>query len=152
MLLEKNTQLTPILSQSHDLKEEEEGERDEEGESQEDLYDDIMLLNEEVDAQDVQLSNVRRHYHRLSSILQDTKKELFEEKEQHHVGAELALCLANQLSKLYSLVGKLLELVEGISKLQQSKDSSTTPLHHMLQLPTQVPSSLQIITSQASDC
>lgn len=133
LLLEKNTQLTPMLPQSHDLKEGE----GEEGDSQGDLYDDIMLLNAEVDTQDVQLSGVRRHYQHLSSILQATRHQLLAEKEQHQVEAELALGLADQLSKLHSLVGKLLEMVEGISKLQHSKDSAP-PLHHMLQLPTQV--------------
>ena len=132
LLLEKNTRLTPVLSQSHDLKE-----GAEMGDSQEDLYDDIMLLNDEVDAQDEQLSSVRRHYQRLLGVLQDTNKELFGEKEQHHVGAELTLCLSKQLSRLRAVVGKLLELVEGINRLQQTKDSSSPPLQHMLQLPTQ---------------
>ena len=140
LLLEKNTQLTPVLSRSHDFKEEEgegEGEGLERGNSQEDLYDDIMLLNEEVEAQDVQLSSMRRHYQCLSGVLQDTKKELFGQPEQHHMEAELSLALANQLSKLYSLVGKIVELVGSIAELQRSQD--TPPLHHMLQLPKQVP-------------
>ena len=132
LLLEKNTRLTPVLSQSHDLKE-----GVEIGDSQEDLYDDIMLLNDEVDAQDEQLSGVKRHYQRLLGVLQDTKKELYGEKEQHHVGAELTLCLSKQLDRLRAVMGKLVQLVEEINGLQQSKRSSSPPLQHMLQLPAQ---------------
>lgn len=135
LLLEKNTQLSPVESLPELRGEEEE----EEGESQEDLYDDIMLLNDEVDAQDVQLSGMRRHYQCLSTVLQDTKQELFGENERPEVGAELSLALVEELRKLHSLMVQLLEMVENINKVQRGKDNSTTPpLHHMLQLPARV--------------
>lgn len=132
LLLEKNAQLdlVPLSgSQSHDL---------EEGESQTDLLDDIMLLNEEVDGEDEQLSMKRTRLHFLASTLQHAMAGEVGEKDGHHEGAQLAMSLAKELSNLHTLVGKLLVLVESISKLQRSKDLNATPLHHMLQLPALV--------------
>lgn len=134
MLLEKNAQfdlLPSSGSQSHDLKEEEL----EEGESQTDLLDDIMLLNEEVDGEDEHLSMRRTRLHFLVSILQCAMAEEVGKKDEHQEGAQLAASLAGELSKLHTLMGALLVLVESISKLQRS---SVTPLHHMLQLPALV--------------
>lgn len=133
LLLEKNAllDLHSAGSQSHDL--------DMEGEeSQTDLLDDIMLLNEEVDNEDEHLSSRRARLQSLVTILQSTLTEVVREKEGHEEGAELAVSLAAELSKLHTLVRKLLEVVESISKLQRNKEPGTTPLHYMLQLPSLV--------------
>ena len=133
LLLEKNAQLDLLAassSQSHDLREVEL----EEGESQTDLLDDIMLLNEEVDGEDEQLSVKRTRLHFLTGILQSGVRA----EESHQEAASCAVSLASELSKLHTLVKNLSGQVESISKVQRSKDPNATPLHHILQLPALV--------------
>lgn len=145
----KNAELNLQQPVSHDLQQPqpvshdpvshdpEEAEGEVKVDSRHDLFDDIMLLNEEVDAHDAHLSVIRCHLHSLAAILQSAKVEELGERDPDQVGAELALSLARELSALHRTVQKVLELMESISK-QRRKEDSLTPLHHMLQLPTLV--------------
>ncbi len=132
ILLEKNQQLSllpPPSSESHHLSEEE-------GNSQPDLIDDIMMLNEEVDARDTHLNGVRRHMDALTSILYSS---MADPVGDHQVSASLALALATRAGELHALVKEVMALVDTINQLHRKKAPSlTTPLQYMLQLPTQV--------------
>jgi hypothetical protein len=102
-----------------------------------DLLDDIMLLNEEVDAHDEHLVATRQHLHSLAAILQSAKAEAVGEMDPHQKGAELALGLASELTNLHVTVERVLKLVESVSN-QRKGEASLSSLHHMLQLPTLV--------------
>ena len=120
--------------ESHDL-DVEEGH----GDSKTNLIDDIMFLNEEVDAQDEHVSGVRRHLQSLMAVLQSAKVEdLAGGEGLSQRGAGLALSLSKELGNLHMLMKALVEMVDSISQLQRNKQPSATQLHYMLQLPTLV--------------
>ena len=106
-----------------------------EGNSPFDLYDDIMLLNEEVEVLDVHVSTVRGHLKKLSDILKHAQYEDVGETSEYSKAAELAISMVTQFATVKVLEGKLNNLVVSIRKLQKSRDSSATPLSYMLQLP-----------------
>lgn len=144
LLLAKNAELQAVSHDpvshdpvSHDPVSLESEEEELRVDSRGDLLDDIMLLNEEVDAHDDHLSAVRHHLHSLATILQCAKAEEVAEKDPYQAGAELALSLANELGSLHATVQRVLELVDSVSK-QRRGEASLTSLHHMLQLPTLV--------------
>lgn len=139
LVLEKNQQLSilPTLDKSQDLNEEEE-EVEESPAQAADLIEDIMVLNEEVDALDGHLNGSRKRLESLTAILQSARAEELGEKDEHQEAAELALALAAELGKIHALVRDLLRQVDSITQLQRSRDPSTTALHHILQLPTLV--------------
>ena len=103
-----------------------------------DIIDDIMLLNEEVESQDGHVTTMRRHLHSLTEVLQEAHLQELGERDEHVSAARLALELIKTYSQLKRLETKLLEQLQSISE-QTSRDSLSTPLPYMLQLPpTQV--------------
>ena len=103
-----------------------------------DLIDDIMLLNEEVESQDSHVTTMRRHLHSLAEILQEAHLEELGERDEHVAATKLALELVKTYAQLKALEAKLLEQLKSIGD-QTSRDTLSTPLPYMLQLPpTQV--------------
>lgn len=112
-----------------------ERDRQEEEDSPLDLYDDLMLLNEEVEAQDVHVSTVRDHLKKLADILRQAQNEDMGGQDEYDTAARLAVALVTQFAKVKVLEGKLHSLVGSIRELQKSQDSNATPFNYMLQLP-----------------
>lgn len=139
LLLQKNQTLDSMSAQTQDDQDE-----DREGEvgggevPVADLIDDIMLLNEEVESQDSHVTTMRRHLHSLAEILQEAHLEELRERDEHVAATKLALELVKTYAQLKALEAKLLEQLKSIGD-QTSRDTLSTPLPYMLQLPpTQV--------------
>lgn len=139
LLLQKNQTLDSMSAQTQDDQDE-----DREGEvgggevPVADLIDDIMLLNEEVESQDSHVTTMRRHLHSLAEILQEAHLEELGERDKHVAATKLALELVKTYAQLKALEAKLLEQLKSIGD-QTSRDTLSTPLPYMLQLPpTQV--------------
>lgn len=100
-----------------------------------DLYDDIILLNEEVDLLDSSVCRTRTHLKRLGEVLRYAQNEDMGGVDEYKAAAELAVDLVTQFAKLKGLEGKLNKLVDSISELQKNAHVNATPLSYMLQLP-----------------
>lgn len=134
-MLEKNRMLDdPNLTSSPPPQEDHTDAVDLEDEKS-DLYDDIILLNEEVELLDSNVCRIRNHLKKLGEALRDAQKEDVGEKDEYRMAAELAVALVTQFAKYKSLEGQLNKLVESISELQRSADTNVTPVSYMLQLP-----------------
>ena len=139
LLLQKNQTLDSMSAQTQD--DQDEDREDEVGGGEvpvADLIDDIMLLNEEVESQDSHVTTMRRHLHSLAEILQEAHLEELRERDEHVAATKLALELVKTYAQLKALEAKLLEQLKSIGD-QTSRDTLSTPLPYMLQLPpTQV--------------
>lgn len=100
-----------------------------------DLYDDIILLNEEVELLDLNVCRMRGHLKKLGVVLRHAQNEDVGETDKYRAAAELAVALVTQFAKYKSLEGQLNKLVESISELQKKAGMNATPLSYMLQLP-----------------
>ncbi len=136
-MLEKNRKLDdPSLLTSSPLPPQEDDENIVDLEDKKsDLYDDIILLNEEVELLDSNVCRVRNHLKKLGEVLRHGQKEDVGETDEYRNAAELAVALVTQFAKYKSLEGKLNKLVQSIGELQKSANTNATPVSYMLQLP-----------------
>ena len=137
LLLEKNRKLDDPTISTPSLDPEEEME--DVGDEKSDLYDDIMMLNEEVELQDSHVCRVRGHLKKLGEVLRQAQNEDIGETDEYRASAELAVALVTQFAKYKGLERKLNKVVASITELQKKAEVDATPLSYMLQLPpTQV--------------
>lgn len=151
LLLEKNTTLGTFSNSTHtttvstfQLEPTEPGDDDKEcpsnkgespGESPGDVIDDIMLLNEEVEVLDEDVTLVRSQLKKLAEIISHAQYEDIGEQNEYEAAAKLAMELSTDYRHFKSLETKLHEIVRSLEELRQERGFSDTPLQYMMQLP-----------------
>ena len=116
-----------------------------EGNSSADLIDDIMLLNEEVEAMDAHLTAIRKQLQSLAEVVKSGQREDIGERDEYQAAAELAFELVSNFRRLKELESKLHEVVKSLEELRKKQNFSDTPLPYTLQLPPlQSPGELEL--------
>ena len=107
----------------------------EEGISYADVIDDIMELNEEVEALDDHVTILRKQLKTVSEIASHAQFEDIGEEDEYNVATDLALKLTSKYQLFKSLEIKVFDLVTSLESLRKEHSLSTTPLQYMLHLP-----------------
>ena len=105
------------------------------GNSSAEIIDDIMLLNEEVEALDASVTAFWKRLRMIGEVLQAAQYEDIGERDENQASAELSLDLASSFLKLKALESELQQLVAAFEELRKKHKFTDAPISYMLQLP-----------------
>lgn len=133
LLLEKTQQLEDL--NSHTIPLNQSALEEQTWDSPTDISDDIMILNEEIEAMDTQLTITAKRLGFLDQVVKNRLYEDIGEKDEHESSVELSRALVAAFDKCKVLETKLHHIAAEFEALRKQYNFSDAPIAYMVQLP-----------------